>query len=245
MTRIPSKSEILDWIAENPTQTAKRDIARAFGIKGAARIDLKRVLRELEDEGRLTKRKSSYRDPDKLPPVSVLEVTGADADGDLFARPMEWAGDGPVPRILLNLRASDPALGTGDRILGRLTEVKGEDHAYEARLIRRIGTNPLRILGVYRAGSEGGRILPVDKGTDRDKGPMAEIDHATKRGISPLPAYCARRNGTSRRRWLGKFDAGKQVQVEPPLLRPIDVIHRFCPEEGTLALALTLWCWII
>ncbi len=199
MTRIPSKSEILDWIAENPTQTAKRDIARAFGIKGAARIDLKRVLRELEDEGRLLKRKASYRDPDKLPPVSVLEVVGPDADGDLVARPMEWAGDGPVPRILVMPRASDPALGAGDRILGRLTEVQGEDHAYTARLIRRIGTNPLRILGVFRAGAEGGRILPVEKGSSKEwtvapgatggakDGELVEAEQAGPKGRMGLP----------------------------------------------------------
>ena len=46
MSRIPSKEEILEWISENPTQASKRDIARAFGIKGAARIDLKRLLKD-------------------------------------------------------------------------------------------------------------------------------------------------------------------------------------------------------
>jgi len=168
MARIPSKSEILDWISENPTQTSKRDIAKAFGIKGADRIDLKRILKELEDEGVLRKSKKSYRDPEKLPPVSVLQVLGPDSDGDLMARPMEWGGDGPEPGILLVPRASDPALGEGDRILARLTEVKGEAHAYEARLIRRIGTNPLRILGVFSARSEGGRIKPVEKGSDKE-----------------------------------------------------------------------------
>ena len=40
MSQLPTKSEILDWISENPTQTAKRDIAKAFNIKGADRIDL-------------------------------------------------------------------------------------------------------------------------------------------------------------------------------------------------------------
>ena len=50
MAHVPSKADILDWIAANPTLTSKRDIAKAFGIKGAARIDLKAVLRELEDE---------------------------------------------------------------------------------------------------------------------------------------------------------------------------------------------------
>ena len=199
MTRIPSKAEILDWIAENPTKTAKRDIAKAFGIKGATRIDLKRLLRELEDEGRLTKRKSSYRDANALPPVSVLEVMGPDNDGDLFARPLEWAGEGDAPRILLVLKDADPALGAGDRILGRLTEVKGDDHAYSARLIRRIGTNPLRILGVFRAGSEGGRVLPVDKGSQKEwtvaadatggakDGELVEAEHAGPKGRMGLP----------------------------------------------------------
>ena len=48
MARIPSKDEILTWISDNPALTSKRDIAKAFGIKGAERIELKRVLKELE-----------------------------------------------------------------------------------------------------------------------------------------------------------------------------------------------------
>lgn len=163
MTRIPTKAEILDWIAANPTQNSKRDIAKAFGIKGAARIDLKRVLKELEAGGHLEKRKRSYRDPDRLPPVSVLQVKAPDSDGDLFAQPLEWHGEGVEPIVLMILRASDPALGEGDRILARLTLVQGQDYNYEARLIRRIGTNPKRILAVYRKGAEGGRLVPIDK----------------------------------------------------------------------------------
>ena len=69
MAQLPSKQDILNWITENPTKGAKRDIAKAFGIKGAARIDLKRMLRELEDEGHLEKRKKSYRDPDGSRPL--------------------------------------------------------------------------------------------------------------------------------------------------------------------------------
>ena len=199
MTNIPSKSEILAWISENPTKTAKRDIAKAFGIKGAARIDLKRLLRELQDEGKLAKRRSSYRDAEELPPVAVLEVVGADADGDLFARPLEWKGSGAEPRILMMLRSSDPALGHGDRILGRLTVDKTEDHSHTARMIRRIGTNPQRILGVFRAGSEGGRVLPIDKGSDKQwtvavgatggakDGELVEAEQAGPTGRMGLP----------------------------------------------------------
>ncbi len=168
MSKIPTKEEILQWISDNPTLTSKRDIARAFGLKGAARIDLKRLLKELESEGHLEKRRKSYRDPEKLPPVAVLQVLPPDANGDLFARPLEWQGEGTEPRVLLVLKNSDPALGEGDRILGRLQDVSNEDHQYQARLIRRIGTNPHRILGIFRKTADGGRIVPIDKGADKE-----------------------------------------------------------------------------
>ncbi|OIP85307.1 MAG: ribonuclease R [Rhodobacterales bacterium CG2_30_65_12] len=168
MTRIPSKQEVLAWISDNPTRAAKRDIAKAFGIKGSDRIELKRILRELEHEGQLAKRKKTYRDADKLPPVAVLEVSEIGPDGDLFARALEWQGEGDSPRILFVAKSSDPALKPGDRILCRMTEVKGEDYAYEARLIRRIGEAAHRILGVFRKGAEGGRVVPIDKGADKE-----------------------------------------------------------------------------
>ena len=168
MSQLPTKTEILNWIADHPTLSAKRDIAKAFGIKGAARIDLKRILKELEDEGHLEKRKKTYRDPDRLPPVSIVQVGPPNAEGDMTARPLEWTGEGPEPRILMIARATDPALGEGDRILARLTEVRGQTHHYEGRLIRRIGTNPARVLGVFRKTSEGGRILPIDKGDGKE-----------------------------------------------------------------------------
>ncbi len=181
MTRVPTKDEILEWISAHPTQTSKRDIAKAFGIKGAARIDLKRVLKELEEDGQLEKRRKTYSDRDRLPPVSVLMVT-PDADGDLFARPLEWQGEGPEPRVLIIPRDGDPALGDGDRILARVTEVNAESHAYEARMIRRIGTNPLKVLGVFRKTAEGGRLVPIDKGADREWLVPAGETHGAKDG---------------------------------------------------------------
>lgn len=199
MSNVPSKTAILQWITDNPTLTAKRDIAKAFGIKGADRIDLKRILKELEEEGALSRRRNSYRDRQKLPPVSVLEVTGQDNSGDLMARPLEWDGDGREPLILVLPRDGDPALGAGDRILARIAEVAGEPHDYTARMIRRIGTNPLRILGVFRAGSEGGRIVPVDKGQDKQwvvaagaeggarDGELVEAEQAGPKGRLGLP----------------------------------------------------------
>ena len=199
MSQMPTKKDILAWISAHPTLTAKRDIAKAFHIKGAARIDLKRLLKELEEEGHLQKRKNAYRDGDKLPPVGILQVNGLTADGDVLAQPLEWHGDGVEPVVLLIPRASDPALGVGERILAKLSAVTGEDHHYEARLIRRIGSNPQRILGVFRKRFEGGRVLPIDKGSDRewqvDAGAMAgakdgelvEAEQAGPKGRLGLP----------------------------------------------------------
>lgn len=169
MEQLPSKPQIVQWLADNPTLTSKRDIARAFGIKGGAlRIELKRLLKELEDEGALVKKQRHYRDPDALPPVSILKVEAPDADGDLFATALEWNEDSAAPRILIVTKKSDPALGEGDRILARLEPVGGKDYGYEARLIRKLGSNPLKLLGIYRAESEGGRVIPVDKKNDKE-----------------------------------------------------------------------------
>ena len=199
MSKLPTKGDILDWIAANPTLTAKRDIAKAFGIKGAARIDLKRLLKELEADGHLAKRKKTYRDPDRLPPVSVLQVKEPTPDGDLFARALEWHGEGVEPIILVIPRASDPALGEGDRILARLQVVHEEDHNYEARLIRRIGANPRKVVGIFKKSSEGGRIKPIDKGSDKEwvvaadaiggakDGELVEAEQAGPAGRMGLP----------------------------------------------------------
>ena len=168
MDQLPSKEQILQWIADNPTLASKRDIAKAFGIKGgAARIELKRLLKELEQEGGVARRKRQFRESGALPPVSILRILPPDASGDLFAVPQEWES-GEAPRIHLITRAGDPALGSGDKVLARLDKVEGEDFAWQGRLIRKLGTSALRILGVFRSTHEGGRIVPIDKGADKE-----------------------------------------------------------------------------
>ncbi|MBD3785850.1 MAG: ribonuclease R [Sphingomonadales bacterium] len=168
MTPMPTRQQILDWLADNPGAGAKRDIAQAFGLKGAAKIELKRILKEMTAEGLIERRRRSFHDAAKLPPVSVLEVLPPDSAGDLWARPMEWGGEGAEPTILLVTKPDDPALGARDRILARLAETPGAAHDYEARLIRKIGQASHRVVGIFRKSAEGGRISPIDKGADKD-----------------------------------------------------------------------------
>ena len=168
MKTIPSKEQVLAWIAEHPHLSAKRDIAKAFGIKGDARIDLKRLLKELEGDGALEKDHKHYRDGGSLPPVSVLLILPPDRNGDQFAKPLEWQGDGAEPRVLFVPRKSDAPVAEGDRILARVIPVAAADHHYEARLIRKIGSNPVKVVGIFRVEAEGGRIMPIDKKADTE-----------------------------------------------------------------------------
>ena len=169
MAQIPSQADILEWIRAHPEKSSKRDIAKAFGIKGAARIDLKQMLKELEAEGHLMQRRRRFNDPNCLPPVSFLQMLGPDSQGDMFAVPLEWEGTGHLPKILMRSRQGDPALGQGDRLLARLTPVPDEDsHQYTGQLIRAIGTNPKRLLGIFRLTAEGGRIVAIDKGEGKE-----------------------------------------------------------------------------
>ena len=169
MANFPSKEKLLDWIRENPSAANKREIARAFGIKGADRVELKRVLRELQDEGLVAGERKRLRPAGTLPPVTVLEVLGPDTDGDLAAAPASWEGDGPTPRVLMAPRKKgDPALGAGDRVLAKLRRISEGAYAYEARPIKKLESGARRILGIYRAGPQGGRLVPIDKRANRE-----------------------------------------------------------------------------
>ena len=71
--RFPSASEILRFIEESPTPVGKREIARAFKIKGADRPRLKEILRELKVSGELNQ--YCCLAPAREPPYGVEEIT--------------------------------------------------------------------------------------------------------------------------------------------------------------------------
>ncbi len=85
----PSRDEILRYIAENPDRAGKRDIAKAFALRGDDRIWLKDMLRDLQDEGLLTKERKRLARVGALPHVAVLDIFGRDGDGVLLAHPAE------------------------------------------------------------------------------------------------------------------------------------------------------------
>ena len=48
---LPSRKQILDFIATSDQPAGKREIARAFGLSGQDKILLKALLKDMADEG--------------------------------------------------------------------------------------------------------------------------------------------------------------------------------------------------
>ncbi len=70
---------------QNPGKIGTREIAREFGLKNADRVELKRILRELADDGAIAKRGRKIHEPAALPPTVIADITGRDTDGELLA----------------------------------------------------------------------------------------------------------------------------------------------------------------
>ncbi|MBK1866452.1 ribonuclease R [Aestuariivirga sp. YIM B02566] len=168
---LPTAEQLIDFIKTSPGKVGKREIARAFNIKGNDRIALKRQLKELEQDGKLKRAGRVMAKAGELPPITVVEITGRDANGELLAVPAEWEmASGEPPQILIIAQASKgtreesqpPAMG--DRVLARLEPTKDPKVAYHGRVIRKIAGRSTRVLGIFRhAKGHGARVVPVDK----------------------------------------------------------------------------------
>jgi ribonuclease R len=165
----PSRDAILAFIRAQPAKIGTREIAREFGLKNADRVELKRILRELKDEGVIAKQGKAVHEAAGLPPTLMADVTGRDRDGELIATPTEWDEEqsGAAPKIRIHVpRRPQPgtAAGVGDRALLRVEKPDAEGGAYSGRVIKVIDHAKTRVLGIFRKlPGGGGRLVPVDK----------------------------------------------------------------------------------
>jgi ribonuclease R len=166
--KLPSKQEILDFLQGASTEAGKREIARAFGIKGSDRIALKELLRDMAEDGLIAASRRKLQRPGVLPSVTVLEIVERDGYGDFIARPGTWSEEhGAPPRILMVESKQDkgPASGVGDRVLARITPLGADsDYPYQARTIKRLPRATRSQLGIFRALPGGHSVIdPVDR----------------------------------------------------------------------------------
>ena len=187
---MPTREQVMQFIEGAQGKVGKREIARAFGIKGGDKIALKRLLSLMADEGTLTGDRKALREKGALSPVTVLEIVGRDRDGDLIGEPVVWDHEeGEKPRVLILARTlaritadEDRVPGVGDHVMARITKLDDVDVAgfkYEGEAIRKLPRDQRRLLGVYRAHSRGGGTIepinrkelkswPVQKGDEKD-----------------------------------------------------------------------------
>ncbi len=170
-----NKEAIFDFITESNTPVTKRQIARAFNIKGGEnRVALKQILKSLEKGGEIIKQAGGvYSAPDGLPSVCVLEIHEIDLDGDVFARPLEWDAElkGKPPRIeIMPDQKNFKNIREKSRALCRLS--RASDKVYEARIIRLIDEGAREqggsVLGIINLQKNGAILSPTNKRAKHD-----------------------------------------------------------------------------
>ncbi len=176
---LPTRAELLAFLSGQPApngmappaRVGKRDIARAFGVSGEDRTALKLLIRDLENEGEITRGRKTLSRQGRLPGMVVADIVERDRDGDLVARPIEWDDDGEPPLIHVRTprtkREKAPAPGMGARVLMRVEFdpfAGAREPAYSGRVVKILDRAKSRTLGVYRELDNGaGRVAAIEK----------------------------------------------------------------------------------
>ena len=175
---LPSRQQILDFIAAADQPAGKREIARAFGLHAQDKIALKALLKDMADEGLIDSAPGrAFHAMGGLPKVTVLRVADVDDGGNVWAVPERWEAETPPPRIRVRERKRG-ALGVGERVLAR-TEEAGS--GWIAHPMKVLAPASEQLLGVLRGegakGSERLWLTGVDK-KERREYPVSDAGDA-------------------------------------------------------------------
>ena len=163
---LPGRQQILDFITESPTPAGKREIARAFGLKGNEKIALKALLKDMADEGLIDSAPGrAFHKMGGVPKVTVLRIVEVGDDGQPVATPESWQGEGVPPRLRVMEGRRQGALAVGDRILAR-TEEAGR--GWIAHPMKKLARGAELMLGVLHREGDALWLKPVDKRERRD-----------------------------------------------------------------------------
>jgi ribonuclease R len=178
---MPSRQQVLDFIQSSSIPAGKREIAKAFGLKGQEKIKLKALLKDMAEEGLIDGSKSAFHRMGGVPKVTTLRIVAIE-DGDLIAEPDNWDPEAPskAPRLIVRepkMRGAKrpPALKRGDRILARTEET---DTGWVALPIKKLPARTEGLMGVVEIDKTGKAWLaPVDKRV-RQSAPIADRGEA-------------------------------------------------------------------
>ena len=180
---LPTRQQVLDFIAQSDEPAGKREIAKAFGLKGTEKIALKVLLKDMADEGLIDGNRSAFHAMGGVPRVTVLRIVEID-EGDPVAIPDSWQPDdaSPPPRLRIveprgKIRERQSALRVGDRVLAR-TEEAG--NGWIAHPMKKLQGGEEQLMGVVELDGTGkGWLAPVDKRV-RNAVPISDLGGAAE-----------------------------------------------------------------
>jgi ribonuclease R len=178
---LPTRQQVLDFIAQSDEPAGKREIAKAFGLKGTEKIALKALLRDMAEEGLIDGNRSAFHAMGGVPKVTVLRIVEID-EGEPVAIPDNWnpEDESPPPRLRVveprgKARERGPALRVGDRVLAR-TEEAGK--GWLAHPMKKLQGGEEQMMGVVELDGTGkGWLAPVDKRV-RNAVPISDLGGA-------------------------------------------------------------------
>jgi ribonuclease R len=179
---MPSRQQVLDFIQSSDIPAGKREIAKAFGLKGQEKIKLKALLRDMAEEGLIDGSKSAFHRMGGVPKVTTLKIVDVD-DGELIAEPDNWDPEAPgkPPRLIVREPRPrpgvkrPPALKRGDRILACTEET---ERGLVAHVMKKLPARTEGLMGIVEIDKTGKAWLaPVDKRV-RQSTPIADRGEA-------------------------------------------------------------------
>jgi len=164
---LPTRQQILDFIASSTTPAGKREIARAFGLHGNEKIQLKALLKDMADEGLIDSASGrAFHKMGGVPKVTVLRVVDIDDSGQAVGVPDIWHADtSPIRLRLIEHGKRGATLAVGDRVLAR-TEEAGK--GWIAHPMKRLARGEEQVLGVLHREGDRLWLKPVDKRERRE-----------------------------------------------------------------------------
>ncbi|WP_245804549.1 ribonuclease R [Erythrobacter tepidarius] len=174
---MPTRQQVLDFIQSSSIPAGKREIAKAFGLKGQEKIKLKALLKDMAEEGLIDGSKSAYHRMGGVPKVTTLRIVDVD-DGALFAEPDNWNPEAPgkPPRLIVRESGArgakrSAALKRGDRILARTDQT---ERGWIAHPMKKLPARTEGLMGIVEIDKTGKAWLaPVDKRV-RHSAPIAD-----------------------------------------------------------------------
>jgi ribonuclease R len=150
---LPTRKQILEFIEQSKEPAGKREIARAFGLRGSEKIALKALLRDMTDEGLVDLAPGrAFHKMGGVPKVTVLKIVEVDGNQPI-AVPERWEAEGiPLPKLRVMEKGRRGALGIGDRILAR-TEEAGK--GWIAHPMKKLAKASEQVIGVVEDGGNG------------------------------------------------------------------------------------------